>query len=113
MGVLGRAHNSGANRMNRRNMLKATGATMIASPLSAHAAAGSWDRAKLDQAAGLMESWIADGRVQGASILVTQGARQFARNLGTAKGAEPVFLLASITKPMTAAAVMTLVDAGQ
>jgi CubicO group peptidase (beta-lactamase class C family) len=99
--------------MNRRNMLKATGATMIASQLPAQAAAGSWDRAKLDQAAGLMESWIADGRVQGASILVTQGARQFARNLGAAKGAESVFLLASITKPMTAAAVMTLVDAGQ
>jgi len=98
--------------MNRRNMLKATGATMIASQLPAQAA-GSWDRAKLGRAAGLMESWIADGRVQGASILVTQGARQFARNLGAAKGAEPVFLLASITKPMTAAAAMSLVDGGQ
>src|SRR6185503_9580181 len=49
----------------------------------------------------------------GASILVTQGSRQFLRNFGTAKGTEPVFLLASISKPMTAAAVMTLVDAGQ
>jgi CubicO group peptidase (beta-lactamase class C family) len=98
--------------MHRRTMLKATGAMMIASQLPAQAA-GSWDRAKLGQAASLMESWIADGRVQGAAIRVTQGARQFARNFGTAKGGEPVFLLASITKPMTAAAVMTLVDAGQ
>src|SRR5262249_47923143 len=90
-----------------------TGATMIASQLPAQAAAGNWDRAKLDQAASVMEGWIADGRVQGASILVSQGSRQFARNFGTAKGTEPVFLLASITKPMTAAAVMSLVDAGQ
>jgi CubicO group peptidase (beta-lactamase class C family) len=100
--------------MNRRDILKATGATMIASHLPAQGAiTGNWDRAKLGQAASVMESWIADGRVQGASILVTQGSRQFARNFGTAKGTEPVFLLASITKPMTAAAVMTLVDAGQ
>ena len=66
-----------------------------------------------NEAAKVMDGWIADGRVQGASILVTQGPHRFARNFGTAKGTEPVFLLASITKPMTAAAVMTLVDAGQ
>jgi len=102
--------------MNRREILKTTGAAMIASQLpvqGAVAAAGGWDRAKLEQAASVMQGWIADGRVQGASILVTQGQRQFARNFGTAKGTEPVFLLASITKPMTAAAVMTLVDEGK
>lgn len=99
--------------MNRRDILKATGASMIASSLPAQAAPG-WDKVKLEQAAKLMDGWIADGRVQGASILVTQGASlRFARNFGTAKGSEPVFLLASITKPMTAAAVMTLVDSGQ
>jgi CubicO group peptidase (beta-lactamase class C family) len=107
------ANNKQGNRMNRRDILKATGATMIASQLPAKAATGNWDRTKLDQAAALMDGWIADGRVQGASIFVSQGARQFMRNFGTAKGTEPVFLLASITKPMTAAAVMTLVDAGQ
>ena len=101
-------------RMNRRDILKATGASMIASSLPAQAAAPGWDKVKLEMAAKLMEGWIADGRVQGASILVSQGAGlQFTRNFGTAKGSEPVFLLASITKPMTAAAVMTLVDSGQ
>jgi len=99
--------------MNRRDILKATGASMIASQLPAQAAAANWDRAKLDQAAAVLDGWIADGRVQGASLLVTQGQRQFARNFGTAKGTEPVFLLASITKPMTAAAVMTLIDSGE
>jgi CubicO group peptidase (beta-lactamase class C family) len=103
--------------MNRRDILKATGATMLASQLPAQAAptakTGGWDKAKLDQAAGVMADWIKDGRVEGASILVTQGSRQFAKNFGTAKGTEPVFLLASISKPITAAAVMSLVDAGQ
>jgi CubicO group peptidase (beta-lactamase class C family) len=83
-------------------------------PATANTGVGNWNRVKLDQAAKLMEGWIADGRVAGASILVTQGSRhQFARNFGTAKGTEPVFLLASITKPMTATAVMSLVDEGQ
>ncbi len=89
---------------------------MIASqmPQAANAAGANWDRAKLDQAAKIMGTWVGDGRVQGASILVTQGpGRSFARNFGTATGTDPVFLLASITKPMTAAAVMTLVDAGK
>ena len=97
--------------MNRRDMLTGA-AAMIATPATAQRA-GKWDTAKLDEAAKVMDGWIADGRVQGASILVTQGTQRFARNFGTAKGTEPVFLLASITKPMTAAAVMTLVDAGQ
>lgn len=99
--------------MDRRDILKATGATMIASALPAEAAAGNWDKSRLEQAAAVMADWVKDGRVEGASILVTQANRQFARNFGTAKGTEPVFLLASITKPMTAAAVMTLVDQGQ
>jgi CubicO group peptidase (beta-lactamase class C family) len=95
-------------------MLKGAGGVMIASQMPAQAATANWDRAKLDQAAKLMDGWIADGRVQGASILVTQGEnRSFARNFGTATGNDPVFLLASITKPMTAAAVMVLVDAGE
>ncbi len=91
-------------------MLTGAGAAMIATGARA---AGSWDTGKLNQAAKVMESWIADGRVKGASILVTQGAKKFARNFGTARGTEPIFLLASITKPMTAAVVMTLVDEGR
>jgi CubicO group peptidase (beta-lactamase class C family) len=115
MGMLGRGHEKG-KAMNRREILITTGAAMIATQLPAQgavAATGGWDRTKLEQAASVMQGWIADGRVQGASILVTQGQRQFVRNFGTAKGTEPVFLLASITKPMTAAAVMSLVDEGK
>ncbi|MFO1248604.1 MAG: serine hydrolase domain-containing protein [Alphaproteobacteria bacterium] len=106
--------------MNRRDMMTGA-AAMAATSSNAGAAlaqrADKWDTAKLDQAAKVMDGWIADGRVQGASILVVQNNRKYARNFGTAqsrdKGPEPVFLLASITKPMTAAAVMTLVDEGK
>lgn len=97
--------------MDRRTLLAATGAAMIAGPARA-----GWNPPGLEKAADEMQSWVADGRVQGASLLVRQqtgaGAHLFARNYGTAKGPEPIFLLASISKPMTAAAVMTLVDAG-
>jgi CubicO group peptidase (beta-lactamase class C family) len=97
--------------MKRRDILLGAGAAMIASQMPARAA--GWNTARLEAAAKLMDGWVADGRVQGASILVTQGSKRFARNFGTAKGTEPVFLLASITKPITAAAVMTLVDDGK
>ena len=65
---------------------------------------------KLKQAAELMDAWIADGRVPGRLHPGDAGAQCacFARNFGTAKGTDPVFLLASISKPMTAAAVMSL-----
>lgn len=94
-------------------MLTATGAAMIAGDAMTGAAKAAWNKAGLERAAGLMDSWIADGRVQGASILVTQGQARFARNFGTARGSYPIFLLASITKPMTAAVVMSLVDEGK
>lgn len=97
--------------MNRRAMLTGTGAAMVAGP--ARAQGGHWNTGLLKQAAQRMQGWIDDGRVQGASILVMQGARRFARNFGTARGTDPIFLLASLTKPMTAAAVMTLVDEGK
>ena len=102
--------------MHRRDILKQAGAAMIASQIPQAAFAQSsaaWDTATLEAAAAVMNDWTRDGRVLGASILVQQGANQFYRNYGAAQGGAPVFLLASITKPMTAAAVMTLVDAGK
>ena len=124
MTVLDRPHNenSGAGtmgkcRMDRRTLLAASGAALIAGPARAAGSEPGWNVPGLEKAAAQLQSWVADGRVAGACLLVRQrsksGARQFARNYGTARGPEPIFLLASITKPMTAAAVMTLVDAGE
>lgn len=98
--------------MDRRTLLGAAGAVMIAGPARA-----AWREPDLRKAAALMGTWVEDGRVHGASLLVRQrtraGDHRFAHNWGTATGPEPIFLLASITKPMTAAAVMTLVDSGK
>jgi CubicO group peptidase (beta-lactamase class C family) len=94
--------------MKRRAFLMA-GASLAAPGM---ARAAGWNTAKIETAADVMNAWVKDGRVAGATILVTQGSQRFTRNFGTATGNDPVFLLASITKPMTAAAVMTLVDAG-
>ncbi len=104
--------------MDRRTLLAASGAALVTGHVQAATRNGpGWSEPGLEKAAAELKSWVDDGRVEGASLLVRQqtkaGAHQFARNYGTARGAEPIFLLASITKPMTAAAVMTLVDAGE
>ena len=98
--------------MNRRVVCKTAIAAAISSqiPKMAMAAAGNWDEKKLEQAANLMGKWVSDGRVHGATIFVTQGHKVFSRSFGLATSESSVFRLASITKPMTAAAVMTLVD---
>lgn len=50
--------------------------------------------------------------VSAATLLVTQGADSFSVAVGPGTKIETAFLLASITKPMTAAAVMVLADRG-
>ena len=104
--------------MDRRKLLTVAGAAVIAGPtMFAGAARADWKESVLNKAAANLKSWVDHGRVHGASMLVQQrtssGAQSFSQNYGTATGPEPIFLLASISKPMTAAAVMTLVDAGE
>src|SRR5262245_13110116 len=48
-----------------------------------------------------------------AVLQVSAGTRTLVREVGAARGADTVFLLASITKPMTAAEAMALVERGQ
>jgi len=75
----------------------------LAAPLSA-----ALDRAQLDQALALIHAKTASGDVADAAFLVRQEA-------STAVSLNPdrVFILASISKPMTVTGVMTLVDRGQ
>jgi CubicO group peptidase (beta-lactamase class C family) len=48
-----------------------------------------------------------------AVLQVSAGTHTLVREVGAARGPDTVFLLASITKPMTAAGVMALVERGQ
>lgn len=68
---------------------------------------------KLDEAARLLESKTGSGDVSAAVLHVRNGSNEFVRAFGKAPNPEAVFLLASITKPMTATAAMILVDQGK
>lgn len=73
------------------------------------------DKGQWDKASALVEKATASGEVAAAALLVQhgreqQGNEQKTQGFGKARGAGEVFLLASITKPMTAAGLMKLVD---
>ncbi len=66
----------------------------------------------MDKAVALLDAAVACGDVSAACLRVARGGFVFSRSFGAARSPDSVFLVASLTKPMTAAAVMTLVDAG-
>lgn len=75
----------------------------------------------LDDAFGIVESAVKDGRIPGASVLIMQhGQLVDQRSFGVREiepsrpfQADTICWIASLTKPITAAAVMTLVESGQ
>jgi CubicO group peptidase (beta-lactamase class C family) len=91
--------------MKRRAFLQAGLGIAMGTPLSA-----AVNQDKLNAAADLLGKAAASGMVHAASLLVQQGRRVFERSFGAARSADDVFLLASISKPISAAAVMTLYD---
>jgi CubicO group peptidase (beta-lactamase class C family) len=71
---------------------------------------------RVEQAAGLIEKAAASGDARAAVLDVRRGPFRFSRAFGQAragKGDETVFILASISKPMTATGVMLLADRGK
>jgi len=66
----------------------------------------------LDRAAGLLSKAVERGQLRAATLYVRKGRTTFARAFGEAKSIDTIFLIASITKPMTAAGVMLLSDRG-
>ena len=73
---------------------------------------GALNRDRLDAAVGLIEQAVSKGEVAAASLHVHQGRFTLSRGFGRATSPEAVFLLASITKPMTVTGVMMLADRG-
>ncbi|MHC4403712.1 MAG: serine hydrolase domain-containing protein [Planctomycetota bacterium] len=68
---------------------------------------------KLDAAAEVLARATAEGKVYAASLCVCHAKRVFAKSFGASTSPDDVFLLASISKPMSAAALMTLYDQGK
>ena len=67
-------------------------------------------RDKLDEAVRLVRSQVDSGAVSAAVLDVRCGSQTLVQAFGAARTKDAVFLLASITKPMTATAVMILSD---
>lgn len=63
----------------------------------------------MDGAEKLLTAAVTSGKLRAASLYVREGNSIFAKGYGAATAATP-FLLASITKPMTATGLMHLVD---
>jgi CubicO group peptidase (beta-lactamase class C family) len=70
-------------------------------------------RQKVDEAVKLIQARVDSGDVRAASLHVRCGKDVFQQGFGAAKEPRSVFLLASISKPMTASAVMLLADRGR
>jgi CubicO group peptidase (beta-lactamase class C family) len=68
---------------------------------------------RLEEAATLIKKFTDSGEVSAASLYVRQNDFVWQRAFGRARHPDDVFLLASITKPMTAIGVMILSDRGQ
>ncbi len=65
---------------------------------------------QLDAAAGVLTRATELGQIYAAALYVRQGKTVYSRSFGASKSADDIFLLASISKPMSAAALMTLYD---
>jgi CubicO group peptidase (beta-lactamase class C family) len=95
--------------MNRRTFLQsgpriAWGGTLIAALQQPD---------KLEIAAGVLAQAATAGQVAAAVLYVRHRNDVFSRSFGTARSVDAMFLLGSISKPMTAAALMTLYDRGK
>lgn len=66
-----------------------------------------------DAAAAILAEATASGQVAAAALYVRRGDDEYAKSFGAAASGDAVFLIASITKPMAMAALMTLYDKGE
>jgi CubicO group peptidase (beta-lactamase class C family) len=81
---------------------------LVASPLIA-----AVKQNKFDAAAAELTKAVTDGQLHAAALYIQKGESVFSRNFGGSKSANDIFLLASISKPISVAALMTLFDRGQ
>ena len=91
--------------MQRRTFVQSALGAAVVGPLLANV-----QQHKFDAAAKLLETTTASGQVSGATLYLRRGKLELAKAFGTAKSVDAMFLLGSISKPISVAAVMTLVD---
>lgn len=77
------------------------------------AVAAAVESGNMEKAARLIEGETRSGRVSAAVLAVRSRSGLFEKAFGRAASMDAVFLLASITKPMTVCGVMVLADRGE
>ena len=71
-----------------------------------------FDESQLESAGNILAKAAQQGEVQSSALYIQQGADVFSRAYGLARDTNAMFLLASISKTISIAAVMTLFDDG-
>ncbi|MCO8121248.1 beta-lactamase family protein [Stieleria sp. TO1_6] len=71
------------------------------------------DESQLESAGRILANAAEQGEVQSSALYVQQGSDVFSRTYGLARDTDAMFLLASISKTISIAAVMTLFDDGR
>ena len=99
--------------MRRREWLAATFGAAAAACTSETVENDPEPESRWAPAAAVLEKSIADGAVTNASLAVWQGADHFEQSFGAPYDPEAIFLIASISKPMTATGLMVLYDRGE
>ncbi len=74
---------------------------------------GAVNENRWDAAVQILNEATKSGQVAGASLFIQRGKDTLEKSFGTAKSTEEMFLLGSISKPMSVAALMTLYDRGK
>jgi len=95
-------------KMNRRHLLQSLVAMSVFYPKKGHAS----DPSPLDAAAKILADAADRGDIQASSIYFQQGSNVFSRVYGSVTENDSMFLLASISKTISIAAVMSLYDEG-
>jgi CubicO group peptidase (beta-lactamase class C family) len=95
--------------MNRRTILQHSLGTTLAAPLIASLQGQNM----LDAAADVLTNAVADGQVHAAVLYVQHRRSVYARSFGAARSTDDLFLLGSISKPMSVTALMTLFHQGR
>ena len=94
--------------MKRRAFLAAALAATSSCPLLACLRRERWE-----EAAEVLEGATAKKQVNAAVLHVVQHGDSYTRHFGAAASADAMFLLGSISKPITVSAVMSLFDQGK
>ncbi len=94
--------------MKRRTFLQSSLCAAVGTPVLA-----ALNQGNLNSAAKALADATASGQVRAASLFVQQNESSFARSFGAAKSIDAIFLLASISKTISSAAVMSLYDQGE